>query len=192
MPSIRGVFCPRRAVPEVDELSSLIDGYKRRLNSRQGADIDRKGMRVVLKKMDEMVINFDRQEPMELMHWVSVLNFIDEHFDILLGMTNPETCGIPALHVPLKKDEKFKKSREEGEGDSSAMDVDSAMQSGSMDVSKMKLQAVDARSSEEVNENISIMRSFLRMSCLILSISFNKEPYASTEVGAISAYKLIF
>ena len=189
MPSIKGVFSPSKAAPELNVLSSLIDDHKQ-CSAQENAGIGREGLKVIVRKMDEMVENFDREEPMELVHWIPVLNFIDAQFDVLLGITNPATCGIPALHVSLKKDEKTKNG-EEVEGDSSAMDVESAARIESVRAWETKMQAVEALDTEEINENLSIVRSLLRMSCLILTISFNKEAYASTEVSITWLNRLV-
>ncbi len=170
----------KEPVPQVNALTLLTDEY------RKGARVDREGVKIIVRKMEDIVGNFEREEPMELVHWTSILNFIDDQFDVLLGVSNTATCGIPGLHVPVKKEDEKKNGEEEKEQqDPSAMAVESAQNSSgsSEGVWKVKLDAVNALSEEEIDENISIARTLLRMSCLILAISFNKDAYASAEVS---------
>lgn len=193
MPSVRGDYPPlKEAVPQLAALTALTDEYLIK-SARDGPGMDRKGVKVIVRKMEEIVGNFDRDEPIELVHWISVLNFIDGQFDVLLGVTNSATCGIPALYVPVKKEDKKKEGEEVKEQDPNAMAVESTHNEGdSSEVAwKLKLEAVSALSEEVINENLSIARSLLRMSCLILATSFNKDAYASSEVSRTLFFETI-
>ena len=119
-------------------------------------------------------LDHDR-EPLALYVWVPILNYIDKQFDRLLGTSRPITCGIQALHIV----ERQMKSKLDDENKS---DVDAELELKKMEEDRMtKIKAVDELSTKEIEQNLVASKSLLRMTALILKMSYNKDIYSSTE-----------
>jgi hypothetical protein len=182
MPKIRGEYSATNvSMPQLDALAALIEANK----AKEGQE-KRKGVLKIVETFDEVLANFEREEPMELVHWIPVLNFIDEQFDVILGVSDATTCGIMSLHVPHRMETKKNADeiKEQG-GDAAASNEHKDAQTLKQEAEltrKAKMDAVRALSAEALQQNLATTCTLLRMTVLVLTISFNKEAYASTEV----------